>query len=93
MARQEMKTEEVTLRDLIAKQLAGWMDVTDYIYRDGNANPPLEYLYDPEDAPSLHKELARVVANYDLKYELGEGEPPELQVTFTDGRLVRIIPN
>jgi hypothetical protein len=57
----------LTLRELVAQQLAGWMDAgVEYIYEDGDANPPLIYLYDAKECPSLHQELDRLVAHCEV---------------------------
>jgi hypothetical protein len=57
----------LTLRGLVAQQLAGWIDVgVEYTYEDGDANPPLIYLYDALECPNLHRELDRVVAECEI---------------------------
>jgi hypothetical protein len=54
----------LTLRQLVAEYLAGWMDAgVEYVYEDGDANPPLICLYDPQECPILHRELDRLVAD------------------------------
>jgi hypothetical protein len=57
----------LTLRQIVAEQLAGWMDAgVEYTYEDGDANPPLIYLYDALECPTLHRELDRVVAECEI---------------------------
>jgi hypothetical protein len=64
---QERALTLLTLRQLVAEQLAGWMDAgVEYTYQDGDANPPLIYLYDALECPTLHRELDRVVAECEI---------------------------
>jgi hypothetical protein len=64
---QERALTVLTLRQLVAEQLAGWMDAgVEYTYEDGDANPPLIYLYDALECPTLHRELDRVVAECEI---------------------------
>jgi hypothetical protein len=57
----------LTLREIVAEHLAGWMDAgVEYTYEDGDANPPLIYLYDALECPTLHRELDRLVAECEI---------------------------